>query len=160
MLYTADEGRFFRRKMKFRLIIEEGCEEEIVARVRSASELTGKIENLVREYIGRDDIAVHGDGELMRIKFSDVECISIIDRKLFVIDSEGKSYRTSGSLSEIEENLPGYFIRINKSTIANEHRIARFKTTFSGGVDAVFKSGYKDYVSRRCFAEIKRRYSV
>ena len=58
---------------------------------------TGKIENLVREYIGRDDIAVHGDGELMRIKFSDVECISIIDRKLFVIDSEGKTIYDSAS---------------------------------------------------------------
>ena len=29
---------------------------------------------------------------------------------------------------------------------------------FSGGVDAVFRCGYREYVSRRCFAEIRRRY--
>ena len=35
--------------------------------------------------------------------------------------------------------LPSYFIRINKSTLANEHRILRFDAAFSGGVDAVFQ---------------------
>ena len=59
---------------------------------------------------------------------------------------------------DLEEILPSYFIRINKSTLANEHRIARFDAVFSGGVDAVFQCGYREYVSRRCFAEIRRRY--
>ena len=45
-----------------------------------------------------------------------------------------------------------------KSTLANEHRIDRFDAAFSGGVDAVFRCGYREYVSRRCFAEIRRRY--
>ena len=53
---------------------------------------------------------------------------------------------------------PSYFIRINKSTLANEHRIVRFDAAFSGGVDAVFRCGYRDYVSRRCFSQIRRRY--
>jgi DNA-binding LytR/AlgR family response regulator len=80
--------------------------------------------------------------------------------RLFVIDRLGRSLRTSGTLSDIEKALPSYFIRINKSTLANERKISCFKTTFSGGVDAILKCGYKDYVSRRCFAEIKRRYKV
>jgi DNA-binding LytR/AlgR family response regulator len=58
----------------------------------------------------------------------------------------------------LESILPTYFIRINKSTLANEHRIERFDAAFSGGVDAVFRCGYREYVSRRCFAEIRRRY--
>ena len=49
-------------------------------------------------------------------------------------------------------------MRINKSNIANEHRILKFETLIGGGVDAIFKCGYKDYVSRRCFKDIKRRY--
>lgn len=61
-------------------------------------------------------------------------------------------------LRDLEDILPSYFIRINKSTLANEHCIARFDAVFSGGVDAVFRCGYREYVSRRCFAEIKRRY--
>ena len=138
--------------MKFKLIIDKECEEEIVAKVHSASELTKKIEDLVLSYHGEDEIIVHGDYELVTLKYADIECITIM------IDKAANKYRLSGTLSDIEAELPTYFIRINKSTLANERRLSCFKTTFSGGVDAIFKCGYKDYVSRRCFAEIKRRY--
>ena len=57
---------------------------------------------------------------------------------------------------EISEILPNYFIRINKSSLANRKQIERFSAAFSGSVDVIFKSGYRDYVSRRCFAEIKK----
>ena len=40
----------------------------------------------------------------------------------------------------------------------NEKAIERFKADFGGGVSVEFKCGYSDYVSRRCFAEIKRRF--
>ena len=40
----------------------------------------------------------------------------------------------------------------------NEKRLEKFKTTFSGAVDAVFKCGYVEYVSRRCLSQIKRRF--
>ncbi len=146
--------------MKFRIIIDKDCEEEIVAKVHSANDFTRKIEDLVLSYVGSDCLTVQGDYEILTIKFADIECITVIDRKLYVIDQRGEKYRTSGTLSEIEKMLPSYFIRINKSSIANERKISCFKTTFSGGVDAVFNSGYKEYVSRRCFAEIKRRYKV
>ena len=146
--------------MKFKLIIDKDCEEEIVAKVHSANDFTQKIEDLVLSYVGSDCLTVQGDYEILTIKFADIECITVIDRKLYVIDQRGEKYRTSGRLSEIEKMLPSYFIRINKSSIANERKISCFKTTFSGGVDSVFNSGYKEYVSRRCFAEIKRRYKV
>ena len=146
--------------MKFKLIIDKDCEEEIVAKVHSANDFTRKIEDLVLSYVGSDYLTVQGDYEILTIRFVDIECITVIDRKLYVIDRRGEKYRTSGTLSEIEKMLPSYFIRINKSSIANERKISCFKTTFSGGVDAVFNSGYKEYVSRRCFAEIKRRYKV
>lgn len=146
--------------MKFKLIIDSEIEEEIIARVHSANDLTSKIENLVLSYNGNDEMVVQGDYQLLRLKYSEIECISVIDRKLFVIDARGGKYRASGTLSDIEKHLPTYFIRINKSTLANERRISCFKTTFSGGVDALFKCGHKDYVSRRCFGEIKRRYKI
>ncbi len=146
--------------MKFKLIIEKDCEEEIIAKVRSASELTQNIENLVMSYTGNNEICVQGDYEIKWLKYDEIECITIIDRRLFAIDFQGTQYRTSGTLGELEDKLPSYFIRINKSTLANEKRISSFKTSFTGSVDAIFKCGFKDYVSRRCFAKIKRRYDV
>ena len=95
---------------------------------------------------------------MRKLAFRNIECITVLDRKVVAIDTSGNHYRIQERLRDLEEILPSYFIRINKSAIANEHRIARFDAVFSGGVDAVFRCGYREYVSRRCFAEIRRRY--
>ena len=143
--------------MKFRLIVDKEAEEEIVAVVHETSALTDQIEDLVRTYIGNYKITVYNEDEMKQLCFSDIECITVIDRKIFAIDGTGEKYRMNQRLCDLEQILPSYFIRINKSTIANENRILRFGTAYTGAVDAIFKCGYKDYVSRRCFAEIKRR---
>ena len=144
--------------MKYKLIIDKSAEEEIIAIVHNPSSLTQQIENLVRNYSGADCIMGHRDDEIRKLTFNEIECITVLDRKVMVIDTEGKHYRIPDRLRDLENFLPSYFIRINKSTLANEHRILRFDAAFSGGVDAVFQCGYREYVSRRCFAEIKRRY--
>ena len=144
--------------MKYKLIIDKNVEEEIIAIVHAPSSLTQEIENLVCGFSGADSIMGYRDDEMRKLTFQEIECITILDRKVIAIDTNGNHYRIKDRLRELEEVLPSYFIRINKSTLANEHCILRFDAVFSGGVDAVFKCGYKEYVSRRCFAEIKRRY--
>ena len=144
--------------MKYKLIIDKNVEEEIIAIVHAPSTLTQQIENLVCSFSGADSIMGYRDDEMRRIVFDEIECITIIDRKVIAIDTDGSHYRIQDRLRDLEDILPSYFIRINKSTIANEHRILRFDAAFSGGVDAVFQCGYREYVSRRCFAEIRRRY--
>ncbi|MBR5798840.1 MAG: LytTR family transcriptional regulator [Lachnospiraceae bacterium] len=144
--------------MKYKLIIDKTAEEEIIAIVHAPSSLTEQIENLVCDFSGADGLLGHKDDELRKLAFGEIECITILDRKVIAIDTEGNHYRIQDRLRDLEEILPSYFIRINKSSLANEHRIKRFDAAFSGGVDAVFLCGYREYVSRRCFSEIKRRY--
>ena len=144
--------------MKYKLIIDKDAEEEIVATVHAPSALTQQIENLIRQFSGEDSILGCREDEMRRLPFSEIECVTVLSRKVIAIDSTGTHYRLQDRLRDLEAILPSYFIRINKSTLANEHRIARFEAVFSGGVDAVFQCGYRDYVSRRCFAEIRRRY--
>ena len=144
--------------MKYELIIDRDAQESVIVTARAPSALTQKIEDLVRTYSGTDSILGSREDELRRLQFSDIECITILDRKVMAIDREGKEYRIQERLRDLEQLLPSYFIRINKSTLANEHRIARFDAGFSGSVDAVFQCGYREYVSRRCFAQIRRRY--
>ena len=144
--------------MKYKLIIDKNAEEEIIAKVHAPSSLTQQIEDLVCSYSGIDSIMAYREDEIRKLAFQEIECITILDRKVIVIDTEGKQYRIQDRLRDLEEILPSYFIRINKSSLANEHRIKRFDTMFTGGVDAVFYCGYREYVSRRCFAEIRRRY--
>ena len=144
--------------MKYKLIIDKHAQEEITVVAHAPSSLTQQIEDLVCSYSGVDSIMGYRDDEMRKLPFQEIECITILDRKVIAIDAGGNHYRIQDRLRELEGFLPSYFIRINKSTLANEHRIARFDAAFSGGVDAVFQCGYREYVSRRCFSEIRRRY--
>ena len=144
--------------MKYKLIIDKNAEEEIIAIVHTPSSLTRQIEDLVCGFSGADGIMGYRDDEMRKLSFGEIECITILDRKVIAIDTKGNHYSLKDRLRDLENILPSYFIRINKSSIANEHSILRFDAVFSGGIDAVFRCGYREYVSRRCFAEIRRRY--
>ena len=146
--------------MKYTLIIDKNAEESVTAVVHAPSALTEQLENLVRSHEGADHLIGHWEDKVRRLPFSQIECITVLDRRVVAIDTNGDRYRISDRLRELEDILPSYFVRINKSTLANEHRIQRFHATFSGGVDAIFACGYREYVSRRCFAELKRRYDL
>lgn len=144
--------------MKYKLIIDKEAEEEIIAIVHGPSSLTQQIENLICGYSGTDSIMGYREEEMRKLAFEEIECVTVLGRKVVAIDTSGNHYSLKERLRDLEGILPSYFIRINKSTLANEHRIARFDAVFSGGVDAVFRCGYREYVSRRCFSEIRRRY--
>ena len=144
--------------MKYELIIDKDAEERVTVIAHAPSSLTEEIENLVYSFSGADSLIGYKDDEMRKLSFDEIECITIFDRRVVAIDSAGTRYFLKDRLRNLEEILPSYFIRINKSALANEHKILRFKAVFSGGVDAVFKCGYREYVSRRCFSEIRRRY--
>ncbi len=144
--------------MKFKLLIDRTKEEEVTITVHERSWLTEQIEALVMQHTGTDRIVAYAEDEMKQLSFADIECITVFDGKTYAIDARNKRYRLKQRLYELEALLPSSFIRINKSTLANEKKIQRFAASFSGAVDAVFQCGYREYVSRRCFAEIKRRY--
>lgn len=146
--------------MKFRVVIDPEKDEEIVVTVHEPSELTEKIRQLVMEHTGTDRIAAYWEDDIKMLPFSQIACITVQDGKTYAVDVKGTQYRLKQRLYEVESILPSSFIRINKSAIANEQHIERFAATFSGAVDAVFRGGYREYVSRRCFAQIKRRYRL
>ena len=144
--------------MKYQLIIDKHAEESVTVIARAPSALTQQIENLVSAFSGTNCIMGYREDEMRKLTFGEIECITVLSRKVIAIDTNGNHYRIQERLRDLEDILPSYFIRLNKSSLANEHRIVRFDAVFNGSVDAVFQCGYREYVSRRCFAEIKRRY--
>ena len=113
--------------MKYRLIIDKDAEEEIVATVHAPSSLTQEIENLVYSFSGADFIMGYRDEEARKLSFREIECITVLDRRVIAIDTNGNRYTLKDRLRDFENILPSYFIRINKSTLANEHRIQKFR---------------------------------
>lgn len=146
--------------MKFRMIVDPKQEELVTARVHAPSTLTEELERLVLQHGATDPIYGYTEDEMRLLVSSELECITVLDGKTYAIDHTGTQYRLKQRLYEVEQLLPDCFIRINKSTLANERQIVKFIATYSGAVDALFRCGYRDYVSRRCLAAIKRRYEA
>lgn len=142
--------------MKFRLIIDKEQDEEIVATVHHRTALIDELEALISRH--SDRIPAYTEDDIKMLSVSDIQCVTVLDGKTYAIDSENRRYRLKLRLYELEQQLPPSFIRINKSALANEKALDRFTVTIAGSVDAVFKCGYREYVSRRCFSQIKRRF--
>ena len=142
--------------MKFKLIIDKEMDEEVVVTARERSPLIDEIEALISKHTDR--IPGYTEDDIKMLSVTEIECITVLDGKTYAIDTQNRRYRLKQRLYELEGTLPSSFIRINKSTLTNEGALDRFTVTIAGSVDAVFKCGYKEYVSQRCFAEIKRRF--
>ena len=144
--------------MKFKLIINKEKEEEVVVTAHSRTALIDEIEALISKHTDR--IPGYTEDDIKMLCVSEIECVTVLDGKTYAIDSKNRRYRLKQRLYELEQQLPPSFIRINKSTLANQNCLDRFRVTYAGSVDAVFKCGYTEYVSRRCFAQIKRRFET
>ncbi len=146
--------------MVFRLFIDRDKPEEVTATVHDRTPLIDEIERLVLMDSRSDQIPGYIDDEIMMLDAAQTECFVVEGEKTFAVYSDGRRYLIRKRLYELEQTLPGQFERISKSALANWKAIARFKVQLSGAVDAVFKSGYVECISRRCFADLKRRYGL
>ena len=142
--------------MKFQLIIDEESEELITVRVKKENDLIAKIETLVKEYAGESKIVGFTEDETIILELQEIECVTVIDNKVWAITENG-NFLIKNRLYEVEKILPSSFIKINKSSVANINKIKKFISTYSGAVNIQFKSGYTDYISRRCLPLVKRR---
>lgn len=144
----------------FRLSIDRSKPEEVTATVHERTPLIDEIERLVLQDSLTDQIPGYVEDEIIILSIPEIECFVVEDEKTYAVCTGGKRYLVRKRLYELEKDLPVGFERISKSALANWKAIARFSVQLSGAVDAVFKSGYVECISRRCFAELKRRYGL
>lgn len=146
--------------MKFRFEKIEDGEEEIIARVKKKSSFTDELEQMVASYDLPGEIPGYFGNEIVMMKVCEIECFFTEEGKTYAHYSDNRTYIVKKRLYELSEILPKEFEMISKSAIANWRKIVKLKAQLSGAVNAVFKSGYVEYISRRCFADLKRRYNL
>lgn len=145
--------------MIFKLQIDKNCEESVTALVHERTALIDEIESLVMQGNISDQIPGYIEDEIIMLDIKQVECFYVEAGKTFASYADGKSYLVKKRLYELEAILPVNFEKINKSALAN-WKISKFKVLLSGAVDAEFVSGYTDYISRRCFSDLRKRYGL
>ncbi|MBQ8392921.1 MAG: LytTR family transcriptional regulator [Clostridia bacterium] len=140
--------------MKCHIILGSDEEEKIVIYAKERTALIDEIEKLA----GAESTLLIGYGNeaIYKLEPENIECIISEDGRVYAICDKGK-LRIRERLYVIEKMLDGVFIKLNQSCLANIKMIDRFESSFAGAIRAVFKSGYKDYISRRQLKAVKER---
>ena len=143
--------------MKCKIIIDADREEEVVVYAKAPSAFTAEIERLAKE----EDLVWIGYGEdtIVPLDPKDVLCFSAEVGKIYAY-LEKEKLQIKCRLYQLEERLPGEFIKINQSCLVNTKKIARFDVSISGTLRVVFANGYSDYVSRRQLKAVKERFGI
>ena len=143
--------------MKYSLIIDKNKEEEVIVIAHEKHELVEKIEKL---FFNNDkELTGYLDDEIIILDISKIACFISEDNNVYALVGEYR-YKVKKRLYQIEEILDDDFIKINQSCIANINQISRFKASFNGFLEVIFKNGYKDYVSRRELKNVKGRMGI
>ena len=142
--------------MEFKLFIEPNKAEIVETYVHQKSDFTAQLEQFVLSNGNSNTIAAYDDKDLIMLSFSDIVMITIVDNKVLVICNNDKQYHVRKRLYQLADLLPANFWKINKSAIANRQYIDHFEETKNSGVNIIMKNELTDYVSRRCFAKIRK----
>lgn len=139
--------------MKIKIEIDDGLsEEEIVIRCKSLSDDVISIQKRITD-------AVNLRMQLEVTKGEKEYYLTIDEILFFETDSSGvivhtatQLYETKHRLYELEELLPGSFIRVSKSAILNSAKVRAIHKNITGASEVEFMgSGKKVFVSRNYF---------
>ena len=130
--------------MKIRIELDENLiEDEVLIRCRSLDENVRKIQEAVSQVLT-------GKQQLICFK-EDTEYYLSLDEILFF-----EMYQTRYKLYELEELLPGHFMRVSKSTILNTNRIYSITRNLTASSVVEFMGSHKQvYVSRYYYKPLK-----
>ena len=142
--------------MKF-TFIKTTDREEVVVYSKNKSEFIESIEKICNEdsyvLIGYDE------GNIKKIDPLKVECFFTQKDKVYALFDE-ELYQIKLRLYELENLYKEYFIYINQGCLANVLFIDHFDVSIGGTLLIYFKSGHKDYASRRKIKNIKERLGI
>lgn len=145
--------------MKIRIEIDKSLrEEEVIIRSRALDERVQSIQAAV-------DDAVNSRRKMTFYKGETEYYLPLSEMLFFETDGNeiyahtaGDSYRIKYRLYELEEILPGYFMRVSKSTILNTKCIYSISRSVSTSCVVQFQNTHKQvYVSRFYYKPLKNR---
>lgn len=136
--------------MKIRIDIDEKlAEDEVIIHCQSLTEEVAKIQKAVSEVVNASQRLVFYKGT--------TEYYLTIDEILFfetadnTINAHTRAdiYQTKYKLYELEDILPGFFMRVSKSAILNTHHIYSINRNLTAASVVTFSKTHKQvYVSR------------
>ncbi|PWJ50794.1 LytTR family DNA-binding domain-containing protein [Faecalicatena contorta] len=145
--------------MKIRIEIDENLiEEEVIVRGSSLNEQVQQIQRALSEISKQEQrIVFHKDETEYYLPLTEILFFET-DGKAIHAHTAGDIYLIKHRLYELEEILPGYFMRVSKSTILNVRCIYSINRSVSTSCVVQFKDTHKQvYVSRYYYKPLRNR---
>lgn len=125
--------------MKIKIEIAEG-DEEIVIRCRERDARVAELERVLGSVLrGSGEMTLYLAGTEYFVAKSDILFFESEGDKIYARTAD-KRYVTDYRLFELEDVLPGYFVRISKSAIANVKAISSLRREVTGNGEISFKN--------------------
>ncbi|MGF7010863.1 DNA-binding LytR/AlgR family response regulator [Lachnospiraceae bacterium PF1-22] len=147
--------------MKIRIEIDENLnpeEEVVVIKASSISEEVLALQKALKETIGTEQkLALYKQERVFYLSLNELLFFETEGGRVFAHTPE-EMYEAQYRLYELEELLPGYFMRISKSTILNTRKVYSVSSSLPGARTAEFKGSYKQvYISRHYYKALQNK---
>ncbi len=139
--------------MKF-TYIKDTNRSEVVVYSKDKNNLINQIENLCIQ--DTYNLVGYNNSKIRELNPTNIEYFLSFKEKVYAC-TDNENYLIKKRLYELKDLLKDNFIYINQSCLANLNKIDHFEVPITGSLVVVFKSGYKDYVSRRQIKNVKER---
>jgi DNA-binding LytR/AlgR family response regulator len=143
--------------MKLNINIDEKHGETSVT--IQATEWTEELEEIVKVIKKKNQQRLFGmdEDQTVLLDPSEIDYICAENRKIYAVLKD-RRLELKMKLYEVEDMLiPHHFMRFSKSVIGNLHLIERFDLSFNGNLCVYFKSGNKEYITRKYVNPIKEK---
>lgn len=143
--------------MKIHIDISEEYEDTFIT--IHAKEWSEELDHLVKTIKGTKPKRIIGTNAEQSILLDPdhIEYVFAENRKIFAM-TRGQKVELKMKLYEVEMLLePHQFTRFSKSVIGNIKQISHFELSFNGNLCVYFKSGNKEYVSRKYVSSLKEK---
>ena len=142
--------------MKYTLIIDKGCEPEVVIR---AGEKTEEVMRIIAACEESSMLFGYDGQSALRLDVDEVYAFVSEGDRVYALLAEGR-IAVKERLYILLSRYSSSFVKINQSCLGNISKIERFSVSFGGSLVVKFKNGYSDYVSRREIKRVKERIGV
>ncbi|WP_208591477.1 LytTR family DNA-binding domain-containing protein [Gracilibacillus suaedae] len=144
--------------MKVRIDIdpENGDECQVTIHAKEWTKEVEELVQLLKKKQPKRIVAVEEDRSIV-LNPEEIDFFYAKDRKVLA-SINGDCMELKMKLYEVEEMLSNAgFIRFSKSVVGNVNQIDRFELSFNGTLCVYFKSGSKEYVSRKYVNDLKKQ---
>lgn len=136
--------------MKIRVDIDENLtDDEVLIRCRSLTEQVLQVQQAVNDVLHvSEKFPLYRDNTEYYIPLNEILFFQTEGTKITAHTKE-EMYETQHKLYELEDMLPGFFMRVSKSTILNTNHIYSIKRSLTASSLVEFQHSHKQvYVSR------------